>query len=149
MLYVELLERLGNRCCRTIHCETQGQALDRAADAAVVIVNLDVAGGAALLCRRLRAEPSTASVPIILRAPSEQRVPDVDRRVEIDDFERLIQAIQHCVPSLAEAAATMISEQDDAAETASGQMIGGAQADDAAADDERRSISHGVECPQA
>lgn len=64
-LYLDLSERLP-KTCRVFYCDTIGETLDRALDASIVIVDEHVAGGGDALCYRLRADPMTAGLPLLL-----------------------------------------------------------------------------------
>ncbi len=112
MLYVELMEHFDRQTCLVTYCATQGQVLDRAAEASLVIVNLDIAGGAEDLCQRLRADPSSAKVPIVVVAPAGvPRYPDVNDQVIDGDLDQLLAALGRQVPSVGPAKAAVASPE--------------------------------------
>jgi hypothetical protein len=109
-LYIDLLERFPRDRCRVSFCETVGQTLDRAENAALVIVDSALPGGAEELCRRLRAGAASAQVPIILRGPRGTRGQMVDHVVFDDDLEGLVEAIPRFVPAAAGEADAALDE---------------------------------------
>lgn len=100
-LYLDLTERLVGSEARIIFCEAIGETLDRAADAAAVVVDSAIAGGGEALCRRLRADPTTATVPLLLRsrAPVETHYAD---EVVTGGAEAVLAALVRRCPGLAQ-----------------------------------------------
>jgi len=131
-LYLDLTERLVGSEARIIFCEAIGETLDRAADAAAVVVDSAIAGGGEALCRRLRADPTTATVPLLLRsrAPVETHYAD---EVVSGDAEAVLAALVRRCPELARsgfAGSQALAAAAAAAPVATVPTESGASADD-------------------
>lgn len=100
-LFLDLAERLVGSEARALYCEAVGETLDRAADAAAVVVDSGISGGGEALCRRLRADPTTATVPLLLRSrsPVESHFAD---EVVAGGVEVVLAALLRRVPALAQ-----------------------------------------------
>lgn len=95
-LYLELNERLVGAEARVIFCEAVGETLDRAADANAVVVESTIAGGGEALCRRLRADPTTATVPLLLRGQAPLETHYADEVITGGADQVLAALLRHC-----------------------------------------------------
>jgi hypothetical protein len=101
--------------CRLVHCDNAQQALDQAASAAVVVVNLRVAGIESF-ARRLRADPITGSIPLLVRGGTHQGAPWADEVLSAD-LQQTMDVLQTYLPELMDpgsyASSDEIEELDD------------------------------------
>ena len=114
-LYLDLSEKLPSTVCRILYCETYGETLDRGAEATAVIVDERMRGGGEELCRRLRSDPLTASVPVILRA-SQNNSQYADYVVSFD-LAPTLSALEHYCPDIAGVATPAPSKTENEAPT--------------------------------
>jgi len=96
----DLSAALPQGTCRLIYNETAAQTLQHAADSTVIVVD-ERLPGAVGLCQRLRADPSTAAVPIVLRSQRAIQVPEsiADAAVLAADINGLVQVLRQLLPT--------------------------------------------------
>lgn len=98
--YLNLLDHLPRSASTLVFAESIGDALGAAMGSNLVIVDTDLLGGGEDLCARLQADPLTASVPIILRAPPGYTSPSTDVVARRDDFEETLKMVVEACPSI-------------------------------------------------
>jgi len=86
--------------CKFVYLETAAQILSHARQSSVLIVD-ERLQGALDLCRRLRSDPITAAIPIVLRSQRALQVPRnvADASVLLDDINGLVHVIQQMIPA--------------------------------------------------
>jgi hypothetical protein len=101
-LYVKLLEPFPPTICNIACAESLAEALDLSTDACLVVVDSKLSGGGVDLCRRLRSDPVTSSVPLILRVPNRgDHVQALsDARVLENDLPTLVKTMRQLSPEL-------------------------------------------------
>jgi CheY-like chemotaxis protein len=101
-LYVKLLEPFPPTLCNIAFAESLAEALDVASDACLVVVDSKLSGGGVDLCRRLRSDPVTSTVPLILRVPNRgDHVQALsDARVLENDLPTLVKTMRQLSPEL-------------------------------------------------
>jgi hypothetical protein len=96
-LHAELEERFAG-ACRIVHASTGAQLLDRAGDAAIIIVNAQMPGieeG----CRRLRADPVANQIPLLARGATRGRLPFADETLPLN-LQQTLDALYTYLPEL-------------------------------------------------
>lgn len=94
------MEEFPRNVAHLVYCETIGEALDQASAASLILVDEALGGDGLGLCRRLRTDPVTASLPIILRSSSRNRHPQANEVVGPHDLRGTIAAMIKLCPSL-------------------------------------------------
>ncbi len=84
--------------CRLVHCDSAQEALDQAANAAVVVINMRMAGVEGF-ARRLRADPITGSIPILVRGGTHQGAPWADEVLSAN-LQQTMNVLQTYLPEL-------------------------------------------------
>lgn len=93
-----LTANLAPGSCHVVHCDTAQAALNIASDAAAVILQAR-APGTEDFCRRLRADPITASVPLLVRGGSHQATSYADE-VLSTDLQQTLDVLYTYLPEL-------------------------------------------------
>jgi CheY-like chemotaxis protein len=113
-LYVQLLDPFPPTLCNIVYAETAAEAADQAVLATLVVVDAKLRGGGVDLCRRLRSEPITSHIPLVLRVYSDSDAMQAltDARVKAADFHGLVKTIRRLCPDLASAAQPPVPTDD-------------------------------------
>jgi CheY-like chemotaxis protein len=101
--YVKLIDAFPPTICNLVYSDTAAEVLNRAASAAAVVVDVNLPGGGLDLCRRLRSDPVTSHIPLILRVnqPGDHVQAITDARVLASDLQGLVKAVRRLCPDLA------------------------------------------------
>lgn|GEM_PF-4403647 len=111
--YLELLDHLPRSASTLVFADSIGEALGAAMGSDLVIVDTDLLGGGEDLCARLQADPLTANVPIILRAPRGYKSPSTDSVTQRDKFDETQKEISEVCPSISQDPSEGIASLDE------------------------------------
>lgn len=99
--YYILQEKFPLSICDLIFCDTLATALSRSTDADLIVVDYNLPGGGEELCKRLRADPITAVIPVVLRSSKVTPSDLANHVIPAENIERTMRVMCHLCPRLA------------------------------------------------